>query len=136
MLASSSNRIDAMTKIENRNQVEEFKPQAPAGFTDLDVHRHCRATKLKNDLGDPKAIALIQEHHALVRTLLAQFRESKEIEDRRRTFSARSATPSDAVTFLADFASPDFVNWPAWVRPACRPDRHSPRGSDGGGAMR
>jgi class 3 adenylate cyclase len=63
-------------------------------FTDI-----VGATQLKNDLGDPSAIALIQEHHALVRALLTQFRESKEIETAGDSFLLVFATPSDAVTF-------------------------------------
>jgi class 3 adenylate cyclase len=58
---------------------------------------------LKNDLGDPQAIALIRRHHSLVRTLLADFPESEEIERAGDSFFLVFAKPSDAVKFAVIF---------------------------------
>jgi len=63
-------------------------------FTDL-----VGSTILKQELGDHEAVALIQRHHALVRGILARFREGEEIGTAGDSFFIVFAKPSDAVRF-------------------------------------
>ena len=63
-------------------------------FTDI-----VGSTKLKNELGDHEAVALIKGHHALVRETLAGFKQGEEIETAGDSFFVVFSKPSDAVKF-------------------------------------
>ena len=63
-------------------------------FTDI-----VGSTKLKNELGDHEAVALIKRHHGLVREALAGFKEGEEIETAGDSFFVVFSKPSDAVKF-------------------------------------
>jgi class 3 adenylate cyclase len=63
-------------------------------FTDL-----VESTRLKQQLGDTRAIALVQQHHARVRDWLSAFPEAAEIETAGDSFLLLFARPSDAARF-------------------------------------
>jgi adenylate cyclase len=63
-------------------------------FTDL-----VGSTALKQQLGDRPGVALVHEHHALVRQLLKQFPEGEEISTAGDSFFLVFTQPSAAVHF-------------------------------------
>jgi class 3 adenylate cyclase len=63
-------------------------------FTDI-----VGSTKLKQDLGDQRAIELIQAHHDKVRQVLALFPEGEEIDTAGDSFFILFTRPSDATQF-------------------------------------
>lgn len=63
-------------------------------FTDL-----VGSTQLKQRMGDWLGVRRIQEHHAMVRGLLAGFAEAAEIGTAGDSFFLVFARPSDAVVF-------------------------------------
>jgi WD40 repeat protein/class 3 adenylate cyclase/tRNA A-37 threonylcarbamoyl transferase component Bud32 len=84
---------------EHRTQIEEFRRQQQTGilvmlFTDL-----VGSTRLKQDLGDSRAVAITKQHHAVVRELLTRFPDSKEIDNPGDSFFVVFAKPSEAVRF-------------------------------------
>ena len=81
------------------SQVEEFRRRHRVGlvtslFTDI-----IGSTQLKQSLGDPEAVALIQRHHSALRAVLAEFQEGEEIDTAGDSFFIVFAKPSDAVRF-------------------------------------
>jgi len=81
------------------SRVEEFRRARRTGvlvllFTDI-----VGSTLLKQELGDSKAFALIQEHHFLLRQCLARFPDGREIETAGDSFFIVFVKPSDAVIF-------------------------------------
>src|SRR5665213_1689601 len=85
--------------IEQRAKVEEFQRTHKVGLLTLLFTDLVGSTKLKQDLGDHEAIALIQRHHALVRDILGLFKEGEEIGTAGDSFFIVFAKPSDAVRF-------------------------------------
>ena len=63
-------------------------------FTDV-----AGSTQLKAELGDQAGVALLREHHALVRELLAGFAEAEEISTAGDSFLLVFRKPSDALRF-------------------------------------
>src|ERR1041385_1964601 len=63
-------------------------------FTDIEG-----STQLKQIVGDRAAIALIQQHHAAIRDLIAKFPEAEEIGTAGDLFFIVFAKPSEAVQF-------------------------------------
>jgi class 3 adenylate cyclase len=63
-------------------------------FTDI-----VGSTKLKQQLGDKKAIALLTRHHNIIRETLTRFAEAEEIETAGDSFFCVFAKPSDAAHF-------------------------------------
>lgn len=96
-------------------------------FTDM-----VGSMQLKQRLGDGVALGWIEQHHRLVRDLLARFPDAEEIEHAGDSFFLVFARPSDAVQFalllqrgLRAFAGGRWVG-------GARPHRH-PCGRGGGG---
>jgi class 3 adenylate cyclase/tetratricopeptide (TPR) repeat protein/tRNA A-37 threonylcarbamoyl transferase component Bud32 len=91
-----------MTSIDvaqSRPRVEAFRQKHRIAlmtmlFTDIEG-----STKLKQILGDRAAIALIQQHHAAIRNIIAKFPEAEEIGTAGDSFFIVFAKPSEAVQF-------------------------------------
>lgn len=81
------------------SRVEEFRRKQRTGILVLLFTDMVGSTKLKQDLGDDLAIRLIQEHHALLRGLLDQFKEAQEIDTAGDSFFIVFVKASDAVRY-------------------------------------
>jgi len=91
--------MDLPLASEDRLKVDAFQRKHHTAvltllFTDL-----VGSTRLKQNLGDSRAIALLQQHHALVRELLGRFPEAEEINTAGDSFFIVLVRPSDAVRF-------------------------------------
>ena len=84
---------------EQRSRVAEFQRKHRVGLVTLLFTDIVGSTKLKQELGDHDAVMLIQQHHHVVREILAQFREGQEISTSGDSFFIVFAKPSDAVRF-------------------------------------
>ena len=85
--------------LDQRARVEEFQRRHRIGLLTLLFTDLVGSTKLKQQLGDRESVALIQQHHALVRELLGRFREGEEIGTAGDSFFIVFSKPSDAVQF-------------------------------------
>ena len=84
---------------EHHAKVEEFRRQQRTGILVLLFTDMIASTRIKQDLGDQKGVAVIRQHHALLRQLLSAFTESKEIDTAGDGFFIAFVKPSDAVKF-------------------------------------
>ena len=91
--------MDLQVALEQRAKVEEFQRKHRIGLLTLLFTDLVGSTKLKQELGDREAVALIQQHHALVREILSRFPEGEEIGTAGDSFFIVFAKPSDAVQF-------------------------------------
>lgn len=91
--------MDLNLALEGRAKVEQFQQKHRIGLLTLVFTDLVGSTKLKQELGDKPAVALIQSHHALVRRLLNGFAEGEEISTSGDSFFIVFAKPSDAVQF-------------------------------------
>ncbi|MDA1275591.1 MAG: protein kinase [Verrucomicrobia bacterium] len=91
--------MDLNAALENRNKVEEFRKKHRVGLLTLLFTDLVGSTKLKQRLGDRQAVALIQQHHALLREILVRFKDGEEIGTAGDSFFIVFAKPSDAVQF-------------------------------------
>lgn len=91
--------MDLGPLLEQRGKVEEFTRKHRVGLLTLLFTDMVGSTQLKQELGDGKAVELIQRHHALVRSILTQANEAEEIETAGDSFFLVFAKPSDAVRF-------------------------------------
>lgn len=85
--------------LEQRARVEEFQRKHRIGLLTLLFTDLVGSTKLKQELGDRESVALIQQHHALVREILQRYPEGEEIGTAGDSFFLVFAKPSDAVQF-------------------------------------
>ncbi|MBI3414742.1 MAG: protein kinase [Verrucomicrobia bacterium] len=85
--------------LEYRSRVEEFQHRHRVGLVTLLFTDMVGSTQLKQDLGDHSAVALIQQHHTLVREALQSFKEAAEISTAGDSFFLVFTKPSDAVKF-------------------------------------
>jgi serine/threonine protein kinase/class 3 adenylate cyclase len=85
--------------LERRDIVREFGRRHSTGLLTLLFTDLVGSTELKQRLGDMTAIRLIQWHHRVVRGLLAEFAEAREVDTAGDSFFLVFAKPSDAVTF-------------------------------------
>jgi class 3 adenylate cyclase len=85
--------------IERRAKVEEFQRKHRAGLLTLLFTDIVDSTKLKQQIGDQKAVILIRQHHAVIREILSHFSEGEEIETAGDSFFIVFTKPSDAVKF-------------------------------------
>ena len=67
------------TTLEHRAKVEEFCRKHRIRLLTLLFTDLVGSTKLKQELGDREAVALIQRHHALVREIPSRFQKGEEI---------------------------------------------------------
>src|SRR5439155_22023983 len=81
------------------------------------------SAKLKQQLGDFKAVSLIQNHHALFRELLSLFPEAEEVDQAGDSFFVVFVRPSDAVRFALLLQSRLRERQPALISSATILDR-------------
>jgi CHASE2 domain-containing sensor protein/class 3 adenylate cyclase/tRNA A-37 threonylcarbamoyl transferase component Bud32 len=79
--------------------MEEFRRRHRSGVLVLLFTDMVGSTKLKQDLGDQQAVALIWQHHAVIRQLLKEFPDGKEIDRAGDSFFIVFVKPSDGVKF-------------------------------------
>ncbi len=91
--------MDLQLVLEQRAKVEEFQRKHRIGLLTLLFTDLVGSTQLKQELGDHAAVALIQQHRALVREILSGFKEGEEIETAGDSFFLVFTKPSDAVQF-------------------------------------
>ncbi len=91
--------VDLHTVLEHRAQVEAFQLKHRIGLLTLLFTDIVGSTQLKQQLGDREGVALIQRHHALVREILARFKEAEEISTAGDSFFLVFAKPSEAAKF-------------------------------------
>src|SRR5947207_15008044 len=85
--------------IGQQKRVEEFQRRHRVGLVTLLFTDIVGSTELKQRYGEQEAVALIQEHHALVRTLLREFSQAEEVETAGDSFLLLFGRPSEAVSF-------------------------------------
>ena len=83
--------------IERRAKVQEFQRKHRIGLLTLVFTDVVDSTRLKQVLGDRKAVSALQQHHAAIREILGQFSEGEEIETAGDSFFLVFTKPSDAV---------------------------------------
>jgi len=91
--------MNLATALGNRRRVEAFQKRHRTGLVSLLFTDVVGSTKLKQELGDTRAVKLLERHHALVRKVLSQFREGEEISTAGDSFFLVFTRPSDAVKF-------------------------------------
>jgi class 3 adenylate cyclase len=87
------------TALGNRRRVEAFQRRHRTGLVSLLFTDIVGSTKLKQEMGDHRAVKLLERHHTLVRKVLSQFREGEEISTAGDSFFLVFTRPSDAVKF-------------------------------------
>ncbi|MBM3838865.1 MAG: hypothetical protein FJ398_13040 [Verrucomicrobia bacterium] len=79
--------------LEHRGKVEEFQRKHRIGLLTLLFTDLIGSTKLKQDLGDREAVAIIQRHRALVQEIFSRFHEGEEISTAGDSFLDARKTP-------------------------------------------
>src|SRR5947208_2569288 len=100
--------MDLPLAIEHRAKVEAFQRKHRIAVLTLLFTDIVGSTKLKQDLGDSKAVTLIQNHRDLFREWLPRLPEAEEINHAGDSFFVISARPSGAVRFA--------LSWQARLR--------------------
>jgi class 3 adenylate cyclase/Flp pilus assembly protein TadD/TolB-like protein len=83
----------------NEGRIQAFSRKHQTGLVTLVFTDLVGSTQLKQRLGDWLGVRRIQEHHDMVRRLLAGFPEAAEISTAGDSFFLAFARPSDAVLF-------------------------------------
>lgn len=91
--------MDSQIAIERRERVEEFRRKHRIGLLTLVFTDMVGSTRLKQSMGDTAGFERIQQHHDLVRGILAGFPEGEEIGTAGDSFFLVFAKPSEAVRF-------------------------------------
>lgn len=91
--------MDFEIVLQRRSRVEEFLRKHEIGLLTLFFSDIVGSTQLKQDLGDPQAVLMMQRHHQIVRELLAGCLDGEEISVAGDSFFIVFARPSDAVKF-------------------------------------
>src|SRR5512136_22912 len=76
-----------------------LSPERHSGVVTLLFTDVVGSTAIKQSLGDNTGVALVQEHHALLRKILKQFPEGQEISTAGDSFFLVFTKPSEAVRF-------------------------------------
>jgi serine/threonine protein kinase/class 3 adenylate cyclase/tetratricopeptide (TPR) repeat protein len=84
---------------EHRAKVEAFQLRHRTAVLTLLFTDMLGSARLKQELGDLRAVALIEQHEALFRQLLAAFPDAEEVDKTGDSYFAIFARPSDAVRF-------------------------------------
>lgn len=84
---------------EQRQRIEAFQRTHPHGLATLFFSDLAGSTRLKQQLGDLRALDSIRTHHAIFREVLARFPDGEEVSTAGDSFFLVFATPSDAVRF-------------------------------------
>ncbi|MBI2948107.1 MAG: protein kinase [Verrucomicrobia bacterium] len=96
---NSDEVINFQGALDQRGKIEEFRRKHRIGLLTLLFTDLVGSTQLKQTFGDQEAVALIQRHHALVREILARFKEGEEISTAGDSFFIVFMKPSDAIQF-------------------------------------
>jgi class 3 adenylate cyclase len=97
---TQTTKVQAALSDQNvRGKVAEFKRKQGTGLTTLFFSDIVGSTKLKQELGDRDAVALMQKHHTMVRALLSRYPEAQEISTAGDSFFIVFDKPSDGVKF-------------------------------------
>jgi class 3 adenylate cyclase len=91
--------MDRNVVLSQRSKVEQFRLKHRIGLLTLLFTDIVGSTKLKQGLGDRRAVELMQFHHQKVRDTLALFPEGEEINTAGDSFFIVFAKPSDAAKF-------------------------------------
>ena len=91
--------MNPLAALDHRAQVEAFQRKHRTALLTLLFTDLVGSTRLKQELGDSKAVALMQGHHALLRDILTRFTEAEEISTSGDSFFLVFTKPSDAVKF-------------------------------------
>jgi class 3 adenylate cyclase len=91
--------MDLQIALDQCERVEEFRRKHRIGLLTLLFTDMVGSTRLKQSLGDTDGYDRIQEHHGLVREILAGFPEGEEIGTAGDSFFLVFAKPSEAVKF-------------------------------------
>jgi serine/threonine protein kinase/class 3 adenylate cyclase len=83
----------------NRERVEAFQRRHRVGLLTLLFTDVVGSTRLKQILGDSRALDLLERHHELVRKILSDFKEGEEISTAGDSFFLVFTRPSDGVKF-------------------------------------
>lgn len=84
---------------QQRRKVAEFMAKHETGMVTLLFTDMVNSTRIKQDLGDAAGSALIDQHQAIVRDLLASFPKGEEINTSGDSFFLTFVRPSDSVRF-------------------------------------
>lgn len=103
--APSSGGSNLQSALDQRGKVQEFQRKHRVGLITLLFTDMVGSTKLKQELGDHEAVALIQRHHRVVRDILSRFPSGQEISTAGDSFFLAFAKPSDAVKFSLQLQS-------------------------------
>src|SRR5947208_398199 len=98
--------MDLPLATEHRAKVEAFQRRHRIAVLTLLFTDIVGSTKLKQDLGDSKAVTLIQNHRDLFRELLRRFPEAEEITHAGDSFFVIFPRPSEAVRFAPSWQWP------------------------------
>ncbi|MBI2927444.1 MAG: protein kinase [Verrucomicrobia bacterium] len=91
--------MDPQTTERYRAQLEQIRRRFRTGLVTLLFTDLVGSTKLKQQLGDREGVALLHQHHAQLRELLAQVPDAAEISTAGDSFFLLFVKPSDAVRF-------------------------------------
>jgi eukaryotic-like serine/threonine-protein kinase len=91
--------MDLQFASDDRDRVEAFRRKHRIGLPTLVFTDIVGSTKLKQELGDRHGLALLQQHHALLRNILDRFEEAEEINTAGDSFFRVFSKPSDATKF-------------------------------------
>ncbi|HIL69691.1 MAG TPA: hypothetical protein EYG38_07570, partial [Verrucomicrobia bacterium] len=91
--------MDTESAISKREQVAQFQQRHHVALLTLVFTDMVGSTRLKQDLGDRKAVTLMMDHHRLVREILKAFPEGEEISTAGDSFFIVFTKPSDATRF-------------------------------------
>lgn len=91
--------MDLAKALEHRARVEEFQRKHRIALLTLVFTDLTGAAVLRQDLGERAAQEPIERHHALLREVLAQFKEAEEISTAGDAFFLVFTKPSDGVRF-------------------------------------
>lgn len=97
--------MDLQITDQHRAQVEEFRQKHKTALLTLLFTDIVGSTKIKQQLGDRDGVAVMGNHHALVREILAGFPEGEEISTAGDSFFIVFVKPSDAVKFALTLQS-------------------------------
>ena len=98
-IAGYTHTVDENLVTANRERVEDFRRRHRTSMMTLLFTDIIGSTQLKQNLGDARAVSLIQQHHSALRAILKQFPEGEEIDTAGDSFFIAFTKPSDAVKF-------------------------------------
>ncbi len=96
---TQTSRVKAVLDQNLRGKVAEFKRRHGTGLTSLFFSDIVGSTKLKQELGDRDAVALMQKHHTMFRELLGKIPDGQEISTAGDSFFIVFGKPSEAIKF-------------------------------------